>query len=234
MTAISASGMTLRARHVLPMGGKPIENGWLRIVGGRIVAVGRREPPGPVHDLGAAIILPGLVNAHTHLEFSDLASPLAGEGGLPGWIARIVQLRRNRPADDSAAQRIGSSIAAGLRESAAAGVTAIGEIATAVLPAAYRAQGPRVRVYREALGLAATAVEAARAAAARDLDRLTAAGLAAGISPHAPYSVAAELGKAILQAACRRRLPAAMHLAESEAEAEFVLHGTGPFRRLLE
>ena len=234
MTANVASEMTLRARHLLPMGGGAIENGWLRIAGGRIVALGRRELPGPVHDLGDAIILPGLVNAHTHLEFSDVETPLPGDGGLPSWIGRVVQLRRDRPANDSAAARICKSIEAGLRESAAAGVTAIGEIATAVLPAAYGPDGPRVRVYREALGLAAAAVDAARSAATRDLDRLTAAGLAAGISPHAPYSVAARLGKTLLRSACRRRLPAAMHLAESAAEAELVTHGTGPFRTLLE
>ena len=81
MTANVASEMTLRARHLLPMGGGAIENGWLRIAGGRIVALGRRELPGPVHDLGDAIILPGLVNAHTHLEFSDVETPLPGDGG---------------------------------------------------------------------------------------------------------------------------------------------------------
>ena len=226
--------MTLRARHLLPMGGGPIDNGWIRIAGGRILAVGRRETSGPVLDLGDVIILPGLVNAHTHLEFSNVETPLPGDGGLPGWIGRVVQLRRDRPADDSAAAHIRKSIETGLRESAAAGVTAIGEIATAVLPEAYRPDGPRVRVYREALGLAAAAVDAARATVTRDLDRLTAAGLTAGVSPHAPYSVAARLGKGVLQAAWVRRLPAAMHLAESAAEAELLAHGTGPFRTLLE
>ena len=75
--------ITLRSRHVLPMAAEPIENGWVRIERGRISGVGRGQPSGPVHDLDDAIILPGLVNAHTHLEFSDLDRPLPAGGGLP-------------------------------------------------------------------------------------------------------------------------------------------------------
>ena len=234
MTLHRGPGITLRAGHLLPIGADPIAGGWIRLAGGQIAALGRGVPPGPAVDLGDAIILPGLVNAHTHLEFSDVERPLAGEGGLPGWIGRIVQLRRDRPAGLAAAERIRDAIDAGLRESAACGVTLVGDIATTVLPAAYRPDGPRVRVYREALGLSAAAGASAQAAAIRDLDRLVAAGLPAGISPHAPYSVAAPLGQTVLQSARHRGLPAAMHLAESEAEAELVPHGTGPFRRLLE
>jgi cytosine/adenosine deaminase-related metal-dependent hydrolase len=228
------TGITLRARYLLPVGGGPIEHGWIRLSGRRIAALGRGAASGPVHDLGDAIIVPGLVNAHTHLEFSDMGRPLDGDGGLPGWIGRVVQLRRDRSDDASAQERIRSSIASGLEESAAAGVTAVGEIATAVLPEAYRAAGPQVRVYREALGLSAAAADPAATTAIRDIERLAACGQPAGISPHAPYSVTAAIGQRVLQAARRRGLPAAMHLGESEAEEELVAHGTGAFRRLLE
>jgi aminodeoxyfutalosine deaminase len=90
------SPITLRARHVLPMATDPIENGWVRIERGRISGVGRGQPSGPVHDLGDAVILPGLVNAHTHLEFSDLDQPLPAGGGLPAWIEGVVAMRRSR------------------------------------------------------------------------------------------------------------------------------------------
>ena len=97
-----AEPLHLRARWIVPVGGPAIEDGWLRIEHGRIVAIGRRRltgnpPSGRSIDLGDSIILPGLVNAHTHLEFSDLERPLDAEGGLPGWIARVVALRRARP-----------------------------------------------------------------------------------------------------------------------------------------
>jgi cytosine/adenosine deaminase-related metal-dependent hydrolase len=225
-------GITLRARHILPMASPPLENGWIRIERGRIVALGRREPPGHAVDLGDAIVLPGLVNAHTHLEFSDLPAPLSGEGGLPGWIGRVVALRRARPSGPAEVARLRKAVAAGLRETAAAGVTSVGDIATAALPAPAATIGPRVRAYREALGLSAAAN--GDHGLARDLDRLAAAGFQTGISPHAPYSVAVPLGRRLLREARRRRLPVAMHLAESREEAELLATGSGGFRRLLE
>jgi cytosine/adenosine deaminase-related metal-dependent hydrolase len=219
----------------------PLENAWLAIDRGRIVALGRGSPPGSsatILDLGDAIVLPGLVNAHTHLEFSDLPEPLPAAGGLPGWIGRVVAARRNRGnlagSDPDARAKTVAAIRRGLAESAAAGVTTIGEIATVVVPAAYAGPGPRVRVFREGLGLRAVAQAIVPRGVAADLDRLAAAGLAAGVSPHAPYSVAAPLGRRLLAEARRRRLPVAMHLFESDAEPELLAGGSGPFRRLFE
>ncbi len=226
--------ITLRARHVLPIAANPIEDGWVRIERGFIRAMGRGRPTGPVHDLGDAIILPGLVNAHTHLEFSDIDRPLAGGGGLPGWIERVVALRKARAAGGAdEARRLAGAVAAGLAESAAAGVTAIGEIATAPHPAA-QATGPAVRVFRETLGLSAAAMAGASSGLRRDLDRLAGGGVAVGISPHAPYSVGRLLGGQAVSEAARRRLPVAMHLAESPDEAELLATGGGAFRPLLE
>ncbi|MFM8951832.1 MAG: amidohydrolase family protein [Planctomycetaceae bacterium] len=223
--------LTLRARHLLPIASPPLDGGWLHIDRGRIVALGQGRPPGPAVELGDTIILPGLVNAHTHLEFSAVAEPLAADGGLPAWIGRVVALRRQRPPDAADARL---SVVRGRAESAAAGVTAIGEIATAVSLDAYAAPGPRVRVFREALGLSAAAGTAAFATTIRDLDRLQARGIPAGVSPHAPYSGAAALGSRMLATARSRGLPAAMHLAESRAEDELLTSGTGAFRDLLE
>jgi cytosine/adenosine deaminase-related metal-dependent hydrolase len=231
---VGATPIALRARHVLPIAADAIENGWVRIERGRIAGVGRGRPSGPVHDLGDAIILPGLVNAHTHLEFSDLDRPLPGGGGLPAWIERVVAMRRSRAAagaDDTA--RLQAAVASGLEESAAAGVTAIGEIATASHPLAGHA-GPLVRVFRETLGLLPVAMAAAGSALMRDLKRMHSEGTCTGISPHAPYSVAESLGRQVVGEAVRRRLPVMMHLAESRDEAELLATGGGAFRTLLE
>jgi cytosine/adenosine deaminase-related metal-dependent hydrolase len=224
---------TLRARHLLPIASSPLDGGWLRIDRGRIVALGPGRPSGPAVDLGDAIVLPGLVNAHTHLEFSTVQQPLSANGGLPAWIGRVVALRRQRPPDATAADAA-LSVVRGRAESAAAGVTAIGEIATAVSLDAYAAPGPLVRVFREALGLSPAAGTAAFASAIRDLDRLHACGIASGVSPHAPYSVTAALGSRMLATARARGLPAAMHLAESREEEALLADGTGAFRELLE
>jgi cytosine/adenosine deaminase-related metal-dependent hydrolase len=214
------------------MSGPAIERGWIRIARGRIVGLGRGRPPAPATACDDCIVLPGLVNAHTHLEFSDLPRPLDVTGGLPAWIERVVSLRRGRaPGAEPAA-----AVAAGLAESVREGVTSVGEIATRLPPAVVArlaARGPRVRVFREALGLAGAAAAAGATAVAADLDRLGARGIAGGVSPHAPYSVSAALGHRLVELAAARRLPVAMHVAEHEAEAEFVGHGTGPFHELL-
>jgi cytosine/adenosine deaminase-related metal-dependent hydrolase len=231
---VGATPITLRARHVLPIAVDAIENGWVRIERGRIARVGRGRPSGPVHDLGDAIILPGLVNAHTHLEFSDLDRPLPAGGGLPAWIERVVAMRRSRAAagvDDTA--RLRAAVASGLEQSAAAGVTAIGEIATASHPLVGQA-GPLVRVFREALGLVPVAMAAARSTVVRDLARMNSEGTCTGISPHAPYSVAESLGRQVIGEAVRRQLPVMMHLAESRDEADLLATGGGAFRTLLE
>ena len=223
--------LTLRARCVVPEAGRSLDDAWLRIRGGRVVGVGSGSCPAADHDLGDCIVLPGLVNAHTHLEFAMLAAPLAGTDGLPAWIRRVVELRRSRP---HAPDHDAAAIARGLAESAAAGVTSLGEISTGNWPTEPSRPMPRVRVFREGLGLSETAAEAARHAVRRDLARLAAAGIATGISPHAPYSVSTSLGRSLLAIATRLRLPAAMHLAESEAEAELLASGAGEFRTLLD
>ncbi len=230
MTGVGRS-ITLRCRYVVPMHGPPLEGGWIRIEGGRIAALGRRSPPGRVVDHGDAIIVPGLVNAHTHLEFSDCGRPLETAGGLPAWIERVVALRRGRGGDVAAERiRVTAAIAAGRRESAAEGVTAIGEIATAAPLEAYVAAGPRMRVYREHLGLSATHATAAAGRTARG----DGAAVACGLSPHAPYSASAALGRHLLAAACRRGLPVAMHIGESRDEEALIAAGGGPFRDLFE
>jgi cytosine/adenosine deaminase-related metal-dependent hydrolase len=229
---VNSRSFTLRARHILPIAAPPLENGWVRLERGRIVALGRGRPPASVLDLGDATILPGLVNAHTHLEFSELREPLDPTGGLPAWIGRIVALRRRRPSHLSTAP--GAAIRSGLLESAATGVTSLGEIATAAPLDAYAGPVPRVRVFREALGVSLAAAATAFRATVRDLDRLQLRGVSVGVSPHAPYSVAAPLGSRLLAEARRRRLPAAMHLAESREEEDLLARGTGPFRDLLE
>jgi aminodeoxyfutalosine deaminase len=220
------------------MVGPPLAGGWVWIARGRVVALGRGAAPQPsgaaVVDATDAIVIPGLVNAHTHLEFSDVESPLEAAGGLPGWIGRVVAMRRGRDTGAAGAERVAAVIRRGLEESAAHGVTAIGEIATGLPRGGYPATGPRLRVFREALGLSPGAAAAATGAALRDVVQLRAAGTAAGLSPHAPYSVAAAMAGRLTAAARRLDVPLAMHVAESAAEADLLRGGTGPFRELFE
>ena len=244
----------LRARWLLPVRGAPVEDAWIRIRHGRICGFGHGKHPcgiGPRLDLGDAIVTSGFINAHTHLEFSECRQPFDASGGLPQWIDRVVRWRR-QTATTAAAPLCLAPLLVGLHESAAAGVVAVGDIATAVPPAAdlcLLLQGPRLRIYRELLGLAPLPPRTASPTALtvfRDAQRLSRAGIAVGLSPQAPYSTQWPLGRWAVAAArhlqhktpATRRaspcIPLAMHLAESADEDQFLRSQTGPFRTLFE
>lgn len=229
-TCSRRADLTLRARCVIGNRGLPLDGGWVRLRGGRVIAVGRRPPGRPAIDLGDMLLLPGLVNAHTHLEFSTIPTPVPPQppGGLAGWIPAVVRARRQAARSETA-----TALLAGLRESAAAGVTLLGEIATADPTLAYpERDAPRVRIFRECLGLAPHRIETSFTGLRRALDRLP--DHAAGISPHAPYSVHASLAKRLVDVAVRRQLPLVVHLAESREERELIEQESGAFRQLLE
>jgi aminodeoxyfutalosine deaminase len=218
---------TLRARWLLPVDGPPLAGGYVGIVNGRIAAVGESDPDlGPVTDLGDVILMPGLVNAHTHLEFSRLSKPLGTQGiSLPEWIRLVLAERKRSDADAKAA------IVAGLRESVASGVTTVGEIATS--PAAFYAAAvrPAAVLFQEAIGFSAGRINSVFADIER---RLEEAPLRAGLSPHAPYTVHPQLLERIVRLASARGLPVGMHLAESQEELQLLNRGDGPFRDLLQ
>lgn len=176
-----------------------------------------------VEDLGDAVLLPGLVNAHTHLEFSDLAAPLGAPGmSLPEWI-RLVIAQRKRGDRDAAA-----AISAGIAESVAGGATAIGDIATST---ATTSSATMVVPFQESIGFSAARVESALADVQR---RFSASGPRAGLSPHAPYTVHPQLVARLVSLASSRGAPVAMHLAESREELELLAGSVGGFRELLE
>jgi cytosine/adenosine deaminase-related metal-dependent hydrolase len=222
--------ISLRARTVYPVDRPPIESGVVTIEGDRIVAVGTAlQTDNPIQDLGDVALLPGFVNAHTHLEFSHLTGPL-GRAGMPliEWLPLAISERQNR--GHSAAD----SIALGLHESLLAGTAAIGEIATAEASAHAADHEVDLTPFLEVIGF--SRARAASAYAAIN-ERLAAAGRlphGIGISPHAPYTVSPELLTKLLELARARDLPVAMHLAESPEELELLSTGTGPFCDLLE
>jgi len=91
----AAHPLALRARLVFPVSAPPLPDGVVTIAGDRVVAVGENLSGKPATDLGDVAILPGLVNPHTHLEFSQLARPLGHPGmPLPQWIMEVVSYRR--------------------------------------------------------------------------------------------------------------------------------------------
>lgn len=218
----------LKARYVFPGGGEPIAGGHITF-SGDILTVGSASDV-LAEDLGDVAIIPGLVNAHTHLEFSDLEAPL-GEPGmpLPDWI-RLVVSRRDAAADQST-----KAIYRGLEESVARGTAMLGEISTQYLPFTCETSGPDQVVFRELIAPTAARMPDALDAAQRFLQMFPANESAQpGLSPHAPYTVHPVALDRCVELSRRQRIPLAMHLAESPEELELLRSGSGPFRQLLE
>jgi aminodeoxyfutalosine deaminase len=230
MTRGSVSDRSFTARWVFPVSGPPMAGGCVTIQGERIVAIESR-PRADAVDLGDVAILPGLVNAHTHLEFSHCETLLGHAGiSLPEWIRDVVALRRASSGDPAA------SIARGVAESWRCGTTTLGEIATSGWTESALATAPfNVVAFYELIGLQSERV----AARLEDAEQFVAqaraaAGWRGGISPHAPYSVHPELVVGLIRMATANQMPVAMHLAESREELELLSSGSGPFRALLE
>ncbi len=215
---------SLKARWVVPVEGQPISGGVVTIENGLIVAVNDNAiATGPIEDLGDVALLPGLVNAHTHLEFSDLESPLGRPGmPLPDWIRLVINERKQ------SSKNVAQNILKGLQESLRWGVTLIGNIATSVSHAPQDV--PEILDFQEVIGFSSGRVDSAFAEA---LERIEKSG-SAGVSPHAPYTVHPQLLDKLIDEAARRKLPMAMHLAESQQELELLEQGTGGFYELLE
>jgi cytosine/adenosine deaminase-related metal-dependent hydrolase len=242
MPPVRAEPTKIRARWVVPVSRPPIANGVVTVAGGRVVAVGGDKGDVSAHDLGDVILLPGLVNAHTHLEFSDLAQPL-GEPRMPfaAWIGRVVEHRRKQAAavaGDEAilAEQRAAAIAAGLAESAAAGVVAVGEIASGPWPGVLSPEHTSAVdgvIFQELLGLAGDRQESIIAAAREHLDSSPPGDWDLGLSPHAPYTVPPELVARACQLSSESQTPVAMHLAESLAELELLASHSGELVELL-
>lgn len=222
----SSSEWTLGARWLFPVDQAPLAQGTLTIRGDRIVAV---EPHGcrtPDIDLGNAALLPGFVNAHTHLDLSGLRGRTPPGGDFTAWLRAVIHHRRSQTAD-----QIAQDIQSGLAESIAAGTTLVGDIASqgASWPA-LSAANLRATVFYELLGLPRTRAHQAWAAACQWLRLHPATPTCRpGLSPHAPYSVRASLFRAAANLAGLHDLPLATHLAETQAEMTLLTQRLGPF-----
>jgi cytosine/adenosine deaminase-related metal-dependent hydrolase len=225
------------ARRVMPMASPPIEDGAVAVEDSRIVGVGERValaarfPEASVEEFGEAVILPGFVNAHSHLELTAMRGYLEPEeGDFPAWLKKLTMARLERMTPDD----LYVSATCGAVEAARAGVTCVGDASDAASASmrALASVGLRGIVYQEAFG-----PDPNDALEKFELLRekvLTLRGseserVRVGVSPHAPYSVSAPQLELIAEYALAESLPVMMHAAESEAEAQFMLSGRGPF-----
>jgi len=230
----------LRAPHVVPICQPPIADGMVRIEGERITAVGPYDPAqaqgAPVLDLGAQgyeVLMPGLINAHCHLDYTMMRGAIPPQDSFVGWIREINALKRRHTPEDYRA-----AIADGFAELRRWGTTSVCNLAAfpellpTLPPDPIRTWWVPELIDIRTPGEATRLVEAA-------LDALRARpGPSGGLSPHAPYTASPALyraaRKAVEEAAAERPgMILTTHLAESADEEAMFRHHTGEFARFL-
>ena len=226
------------ASWVLPIAAPPLKDGAVCVDGERIILVGPRADvvamageARHVH-LGHAALLPGLVNAHSHLELTAMRGFLEGLD-FREWLRTLTEARR----DVMDADALLDSARHGLGEALRNGITTCADTAESIAPlTAMHEMGTRGIGYLEVFGPdpmqcpgAITGLRT-RVTASRASDTAL---VRTGVSPHAPYTVSAALFRAVAAYARDESLPVAVHIAESEAETMFVREGAGPFAERL-
>lgn len=227
----------LRAAWIAPMDGLPIRDGGILFARGVILEVGpgeqlaARHPDAPVIDYPDCTILPGLINAHAHLELSEFAC-----GNPPTsfveWIERLVP--RGQTTLQSIHESVVRSIPIGVAQSLKFGVTCVGDISRhCAVTRPLLSGGPlRVVSYGEVQAMAQRrGLLEERIALATDRT-LVSDRLRVGLSPHAPYSVELDGYRRCVEVARSLGLPLATHLAETPHEEQFLANHEGTFREL--
>lgn len=226
----------LLARWIFPVDQPPIERGIVEFVDGIISAIEpfTGQPDSETVDLGNVAIIPGLVNAHAHLEFSSLESPIEPALPFTNWIGRLLTHRRERSGS------LREYINAGTNEATVAGSTLVGDIVTGDWsPGCVPDDSVSMVVFRELIGSlpdqVAPQLELAKQhmADCRASDEAGHGSLLPAISPHAPYSVCPELFHKLVDLAHTENVPLCIHLAETQAELELLQSGTGEFFEML-
>ncbi len=213
----------------------PLAGGALALSDGIIIAAGSRDElirshQAPVIDHPGCAILPGFVNAHTHLELTHFPAWRLRTNvdyhprRFVDWLIQLIKIRRGIPAGE-----IPASVSEGIRMCLESGTTSIGEIVTdPALAPLYRGSPLSGRLFFEVIGQDQhrfeTMLKAALAACPADSDSR----FVSGLSPHSPYTIAETHLPRISAASASRALPLAIHLSESAAETDFIFNTSGP------
>ncbi len=230
--------MTLQlfaASHLVPVSAPPLEGGALAVENGRILAAGRLDElaaafNAPVVQFPGCAIIPGLVNAHSHLELTHFPSWKLRKGvdysprTYVDWIIQVIKIRRALTRQERE-----QSVAEGIRISRESGTTAVGEIVSdPSLISSYSGSRLTGRLYLEALGHDDVHCEQVLSRIAGCLDGNHDWQFRLGVSPHTPHTLSSRFFRILEEFARQRSLPLAVHLAESRAEVDFLFDSTGP------
>ena len=225
-----------RTAWLLPVSQPPIRDAWLRTDRGRIVAFGQSRPgdfaASDEVDLGDVVVMPGLVNAHTHLELSWMRGRVPEHDLFDRWIRRVIELKKDAGADE-----VVRAIEEAIREARGFGTVLVGDITNTLASSRpLREQGMAGVVFHELLGFRREDATALMQEAAARLEQEPASDrLRHALAPHAPYSVSPALF-GLIRAALQRDPfgRSSVHLGEAASEIEFLERGSGPCRDGLE
>jgi cytosine/adenosine deaminase-related metal-dependent hydrolase len=223
-----------QARYALNPGSELISNAALEVRGDRVVSLrsGGSSCTSAAADLGDVLLLPGLINAHTHLELTGLHGRVPFAGQFASWAERVIEMAPGNQGEAPARRWI----CEGARMSLRAGVTAVGDIGYGAHQSdELAAVSLRSVCYREILGIGPKHEEALAFLHRGCRDMVSAPpNHWIGLSPHAPYSTDPQVYEEALALAERRGWPVCTHLAETREETVFLKTGEGPLRALLE
>jgi len=222
-----------RADWVIPVAAPVLADGALAVAEERIAAVGPAEdvitahPEAPVVDLGRAIVMPGFVNCHSHLEYTSFRGILDDEE-FGDWILSLIDVKAAlTPEEYLLSARLGAL------EAISSGITTVADTSyNAVTLDAAGGAGLRGRLYLEVFGVDDVRLDETVADVERRLAEAQAAAppqFDVGLAPHAPYTVSSRLYQAISALARSRGLKVMSHVAESKEEITYVRSGSGKF-----
>ncbi|OHB40902.1 MAG: hypothetical protein A2069_03805 [Planctomycetes bacterium GWB2_41_19] len=226
----------VRAKYLIPHPEHCIENGAVAIKGTKIHHVGTFDEiktlanVEKIIDLGNAVILPGLINIHTHLDLTNLHNRIKPTGNFTHWVFQIVGARIRWKEEDYI-----SSIEKGIELCVESGTTTVADIANTEYSFSVLKKSPlRKVVYKEVIDLNPDHAKDVLKKTQSELSTIIPDNLLSiGLSPHAPYSVSRELYQAIAQFAVETDTPVCTHIAETQNEIEFLTKGTGIFPAFL-
>jgi len=218
--------MIIRAGTVVTMDGLPIDNGAVAVSGSRITNVGKFSDISATNsgeqivDLGEQALLPGLINAHCHLDYTCLRDKIPPPKSFTEWIRAINAEKANLSPEDYV-----HSIKEGFAEAKRFGTTTIANLTA--FPELIRRIKSLVRTwwFAELIDIR----EPSRASEIVDaaLEKLKSTEHW-GLAPHAPFTASAKLYRRCEEIARSEDAPLTTHLAESREEASMFKEGSGP------
>ena len=235
--------MIIRARMVVTMDGAPIENGAVAVSGNRIVDVGRFDDiktrnAGNAVDLGEQVLLPGLINAHCHLDYTCLRGKIPPQKSFTDWI-RVINTEKSElsPKDYVASINDGFEEAKRFGTSAIANLTGFPELIPRVQPpirTSWFAELIDIRAPERANELVDAAIESLGRARPELVLSEAEGGAPWGLAPHALFTASSNLFRRCEEIAQQEHILLTTHLAESREEMEMFRDASGPLYEFMQ